>query len=389
MIRYLAVVDEAKMGEGFFSQTDSVEAIYMNKWHLAVSEFLSSCRTFSDMHSRTKIQSARKDPFIELANNASDYMMSMRDVNLERDPDLSHITYLGQNKFPAKKMKKDLPEHLHWNGDRVVLSQKIPLTDKLYRKAYEAYCQDPFCKAKEKLVMDEFESFGVKQTDTGRYDTDQSVKLRPPFRVSWDAMAIYAALGMNQRATVEMVNKWMLFPKFMHIFTAHLTHQSLVATSTNEELLRKILYGVRHHIHSFSSANLGAHSCISHVYKFPQQPPCLPTSDYAIVHASLFLTDVVNAYLIDEVLCDPSETIKNKKAYLRKNAKSIAALFSTMQQNAHYPGLEKMIAALGKFLLSFFLHSVKFSLIIFTICKYFYTNRPFRRSFSTHVLMCG
>ena len=114
---YLAVVDDAVIGEGFFSQTDSVEAIYMNKWHIAVSEFLSSCRTFSDMHSRTKIQSARKDPFVELAKHATDYMMSMLDVNLEHDPDLSHVTYLGQNKFPAKKAKKEIPDHLRWNGD--------------------------------------------------------------------------------------------------------------------------------------------------------------------------------------------------------------------------------------------------------------------------------
>ena len=205
----------------------------------------------------------------------------MLDVNLEHDPDLSHITYLGQNKFPAKKAKKDLPGLLHWNRDREELRRKIPLTDILYGKAYEAYCQDPFCKAKEKRVMDEFESFGVKPTDTGRYDTDQSVRLRPPVWVSWKAMAVHVALGKQQRATVEMVNKWMLFPKFMHIFTAHKTHQSLVETSRNEELLRKILYGVRHHIHSFSSANLGAHSCISHVYKFPQPPPCLPTSQCA------------------------------------------------------------------------------------------------------------
>ena len=124
-----------------------------------------------------------------------------------------------------------------------------------------------------------------EKKETGWYDTDQSVRLRPPFRVSWDAMDVYADLGKQQRATVEMVNKWMLFPKFMHIFTAHLTHQSLVATSTNEELLRKILYGVRHHIHSFSSANLGTHPCITHVYKFRLQPSYLPTSQYKILHA--------------------------------------------------------------------------------------------------------
>ena len=114
-------------GKGFFSKTDSVNVIYMTSWQTLVPEFLSACRAVSDMHSCTKRQPARNDQSVELAHHASDYMMSMLDVNLERDPDLSHITYLGQNKFPAKKMKKDLPKHLHWNGDRVELSQKKPI----------------------------------------------------------------------------------------------------------------------------------------------------------------------------------------------------------------------------------------------------------------------
>ena len=148
----------------------------------------------------------------------------------------------------------------------------------------------------------------------------------------------------------------MLFPKFMHIFTAHKTHTSLVDTSRNEELLRQIFYLVRYHIHNFSSANLGAHPCITIVYKFPLAPACLPTSPYAIMHACLYLAEIVNAYLIDETLHEPLETTEDKKAYLRENAKFVAALFSTMQQNAHYPGLEKMIAALGNFLLSYFFY---------------------------------
>ena len=113
---------------------------------------------------------------------------------------------------------------------------------------------------------------------------------------------------------------------------------------------------MRQYIHNFSSANLGAHPCIITVYTFPLQPTCLPTSPYAILHALLYLAEVVNAYLIDETLSATLETTKNKKAYLRKNANFIAALFSTMQQNAHYPGLEKMIATLGNFLLLFFLY---------------------------------
>ena len=69
----------------------------MTSWQTPVPELLFACRTVSDMHSRTKRQSARKDPFVELAHYASDYMMSMLDVNLKHDPDLGHITYLGQN----------------------------------------------------------------------------------------------------------------------------------------------------------------------------------------------------------------------------------------------------------------------------------------------------
>ena len=359
---YLSVVDNAKMGEGFFGKTDSVKVIYMTSWQTPVPELLSACRVASDMHSRTKRQSATKDPFVELAHHASKYMMSMQDVNFKHDPDLGHIFYGGQNKFPAKKVKKDLSEDLHWDGDREELSNKIPLTDNLYGEAYEAYCQDPFCSSKEKRVMDEFESFGIKKTPTGRYDTDKSVKLRPPFRVSWEAMAVHAALGRQQRATVEMINKWMLLPKFMHILTAHTTHRSLVETSRNEELLRLILYLVRHHVHSFSSANLGAHQCLTIVYKFPMAPACLPTSEYVMLHASLYLTEIINAYLIDETLSDPLETTENKKAYLRGNAKFVAALLSTMQHMAGYCGLENMIVTLGKFLLSF---------LFFTSCKFF------------------
>ena len=53
-------------------------------------------------------------------------------------------------------------------------------------------------------------------------------------------------------------------------------------------------------------------------------------------------------------LHDPLETTESKKAYLRENAKEVAALFSTLNQNACYPGLEDIIAGLGKFLLCFF-----------------------------------
>jgi len=79
------------------------------------------------------------------------------------------------------------------------------------------------------------------------------------------------------------------------------------------------------------------------------------------MHASLYLAEVVNAYLTDETLHDPSKSIESKKAYLRENTKDVAALFSTLNQNACYPGLDEMIAGLGNVLFVFF-----------TFCNFFF-----------------
>ena len=316
-------------------------------------------------------------------------MLSMADENFNDDPELEHISYDGQNKFPAQKTMTHLPEGLHWNGNRDELKTKLPLTDILYTQVYEDYCKDPFCSSKKERLLNEFESFGIKQTDAGRWETDESVKLRPPYRVSWESMAVHPVLGKNQRATTEMINKFMLVPPFMHIFTAHMTHTSLFEVSKNKDLLRQVLYTTRHHVHAHSTANLGAHACMKSVYLFQMVPFCLPTSDYTIIHAALFLADVVNAYMTDATLHDQSKTIETKKAYLRDNAKHVAAFLSTLNQNSSYPELDEMIGGLGNVLFRFFFTFCKIFLIIFTICKYFYTVCPLYHSFSKNIFMCG
>ena len=237
--------------------------------------------------------------------------------------------------------------------------------------------------------MDAFESSGIKQTEAKRWETDKSVKLRPPYRVPWESMAVHPTVGMNQRATAEMINKWMLVPPFMHILTAHMTHTSLFEVSKNKDLERQVLYTTRHHVHAHSTTNLGAHACIKSVYLFQMVPFCLPASDYTIMHAALYLAEVVNAYMTDATLHDQSKTIETKKAYLRDNAKHVATLFSTLNQNASYPELDEMIGGLGNVLFRFFLHFVKFFLIIFTICIHIYTDCPLRHSFSKNIFMCG
>ena len=142
---------------------------------------------------------------------------------------------------------------------------KLPLTDILYTEVFEAYCKDPFCSSKKERLMDAFESSGIKRTEAKRWETDKSVKLRPPYRVPWESMAVRPTVGMNQRATAEMINKWMFVPPFMHIFIAHMTHTSLFEVSKNKDLERQVLYTTRHHVHAHSITNLGAHPCMTTV----------------------------------------------------------------------------------------------------------------------------
>ena len=47
---YLSVVDNAEIGKGFFSKTDSVNVIYMTSWQTLVPELLFAFRVVSDMH---------------------------------------------------------------------------------------------------------------------------------------------------------------------------------------------------------------------------------------------------------------------------------------------------------------------------------------------------
>ena len=89
----------------------------MNKWDTPVPRLLWACSVVSDIYSHTKRQSATKDPFVEVGQYASTYMLSMPDENFKHDPDLEHISYEGRNKFPAKQNKTDLPKGLHWNGN--------------------------------------------------------------------------------------------------------------------------------------------------------------------------------------------------------------------------------------------------------------------------------
>ena len=99
--------------------------------------------------------------------------------------------------------------------------------------------------------------------------SDESVKLKPPYFISYETMAIDAGLGMQQRATAEMVNKWCLLPIFIHVLLAYKTNKSLVDTTRDPYVHRIILYVMRHHVHNHGNVNLPGHPCMTIVYEFP------------------------------------------------------------------------------------------------------------------------
>ena len=344
---YLKMVDKASEND-FFYKSDTVEVKYLKSWDIKVKDFLSACRKASDMHSQQKRHSATKDPFVEIGHHASMYVMSTSPHALENRPDLSHIAYEGENKFPAMKLKKDLSESLNWNDDVEVVREALPLTDLLYEDSFVEYCKQPFSEIKKDCLLERLNSPTLVK-DGKRHKPDDTVMMKPPFIVSWEAMAVDAGLGRNQRATVEMVNKWLLLPKFMHILMAHKHSKSLVETGQDEEIHKLVLYAARHHVHNCSASNLSSHPCMNMIYNFQDTPlTCLATSSHAVIHASLYLTEIVNAALTDKSLTDPEEPTPSKLNKLANVAKDIASKFSTLNQDAHYPGLDKIIDGLGK-----------------------------------------
>ena len=79
---------------------------------------------------------------------------------------------------------------------------------------------------------------------------DDQVLLKPPFVISYESMAVDAGLGTKQRATAEMLNKWCLLPKFIHILMAHKQNMSIVEKAKDPKVAQLVIYVMRHHVHN-------------------------------------------------------------------------------------------------------------------------------------------
>ena len=116
----------------------------------------------------------------------------------------------------------------------------------------------------------------------------------------------------KQRSTVEMVNTWILAPKFAHLLIAAEKNKTLIEIAKDEEVHRHLLYAMRHHVHSYSAANIAPHPCMTMIYNFQDScNACLSTTvNHSVIHASLYLSEIVNTALTDKFLSDPPK--KNK-----------------------------------------------------------------------------
>ena len=82
----------------------------------------------------------------------------------------------------------------------------------LYSDTSEKYCQTPFNQGSNSTFMAKLEVPRLPEKEV-----DALVFFKPPFVVSYESMAVDAGLGKNQRVNTEMVNKWCLMPKVIHI----------------------------------------------------------------------------------------------------------------------------------------------------------------------------
>ena len=97
-------------------------------------------------------------------------------------------------------------KNFNWNDDPSVLKEQLPLTPFLYEKPFVEYVKNPFTGKDRKQFLKVSDSLRLVE-DKGKYKTDRTMTLKPPYRVTWDDMAKHAALRERQCITVEIVNK--------------------------------------------------------------------------------------------------------------------------------------------------------------------------------------
>ena len=349
--KYCSIIEEGTVDNGFFSGVSTIDVMYLSSKDIAVTDFLKACRVCSEGIGREKRNSATKDVFVEIAKVMNGFLNSMGDNELRNNPCLDGIVYSSGNKFPKSIKKKELPKNLNWQNDRDAIQAAIPLPDLLYSEEFQTYCEAPFKKDNHERFMNKLQ-FRPVSDEAGNGD----VLLKPPFVVSYESMAVDAGKGTNQRATTEMVNKWCLLPKIIHLLMAQKSGTSIVETAKSAEVAGLVLYAMRHHVHNQGFSNIQGHACMP-MYGY-SQAQCLatvPSGPGQVILAALYLVEMVNAILT--TIQDNEESLSNEshgdllvvqRKKLVKETSELSLLLSTMTIYANNPGIHRIIRELGK-----------------------------------------
>ena len=164
-------------------------------------------------------------------------------------------------------------------------------------------------------------------------------------------MAVHAGLGEKQRATTEMLNKWCLLPRFIHLLLAHKKNVSLVEAAKDEKVAMIVVYAMRHHVTNHGTSNLVTDFCAP--WYGLKKEPNMAEGENNVIIAALYMTEIVNAALTtitdnDGIVRKKSKLLKLRKAQLHKQISDVTMLFSTMNIYANNPGIDTMIEQLGK-----------------------------------------
>ena len=345
---YAAEIEEATRGKGFFVEKTSVEVSYLSDPEVPVPKFLQACRLCSENIAREKRNSATKDVFVECAKCVDEFIGTMTKEGLLGNPSLQKFEYEGKNKFPKTiTQNSDIPEgNYDWKTDRDNFCRTLKNLPILGSDVFDKYARDPFNQENYSKFLEQLKVPRIEDNNS-----DEPVLIKPPFLVTYKSMAVHAGLGDRQRATTEILNKWCLLPRFIHLLLAHKKNISLLDAAKDDKVGMMVIYAMRHHVTNHGTQNLIPDACIS-LYGLNRDYN-MAEGENNVITAALYMTEIVNAALTtitdndgDEI--DDDKLFKLRKAQLEKQSSDVTMVFSTMNVYANNPGIDTMINQLGK-----------------------------------------
>ena len=308
---------------GFFSEPCQIELRWCVNWKISVPVFLEAARAVSLNDAKNKRASAAKDPFAEIGILVSDFLSRTTDEALMNRPNLENHVYPGKNMFPPRLNKNVVKPAMQMHNND--LSKAVPLYDFPYSKVFENYCHDPFNEDHKAKFIDDLtcEAYKGNGTDAALDGEGKPIKLEPPFLVTWPAMAVDLGLGeKEQRVSAEMMNKWVILPRIMHVLIARQNNQTLEETAASDTVQNLVKYLLRHHVHNFGVQALLGHHIMSYGYDLNMTENLASSASYAILAASIFISETINAALSNVVITGSETLEEQKKTSPRRNQNS-------------------------------------------------------------------